>query len=120
MDQSPCYVGAALVAVLNDGQCRTLNCIYSSVELMAICPAFTIPSIAVPGTGFNPLSSSQGNDSYFCNTVWYSLVSACAGCQNGTWPTYVQFVSPGQDRELDSLTRWPDFSQNCNRTYLMA
>ncbi|KAF8339229.1 hypothetical protein F5887DRAFT_475437 [Amanita rubescens] len=37
----------------------------------------------------------------FYNTVWYSLLSACALCQDGNWLT------------------WPDYSLTCNKTYLM-
>lgn len=49
--------------------------------------AFTIPQLA-PG---NHYTGPSGNDLCQCNTVIYSLISACAGCQNGTWMSCVRF-----------------------------
>jgi hypothetical protein len=68
------------------------NRIYSSVELMVVCPAYILTSLTVPG---------------------------CVACQDGSWDAYVRFVVaafPNQSRELDSFVRWPIYS---NSTYLM-
>jgi len=78
MGQSPCYV-AQILATQATGQ------------------ANPIAPLSLPGAA----SSFTSNGSCYCNTVWYSLVSACAVCQNETWLT------------------WPNYSQNCNQTYLM-
>ncbi|KAF8339226.1 hypothetical protein F5887DRAFT_475351 [Amanita rubescens] len=81
LDQSPCYVAVALISMVNAGQ------------------TYTLPSVTFLGQiyGLEPGS----NTLYFCNTVWYSLLSACALCQDGSWFT------------------WPVYSQNCSQTYLM-
>ncbi|KAF8339237.1 hypothetical protein F5887DRAFT_475615 [Amanita rubescens] len=81
MGQSPCYV-ADVLAMQSIGQ------------------TYTIGSLSTPGAAYS-FSSSFSNGSCYCNTVWYSLISACAICQNGTWLT------------------WPNYAQNCNQTYLM-
>lgn len=47
------------------------------------CADFTIPKLSAGNHYTAPDSSSKCQ----CNTVLYSVISACAGCQKGTWLT---------------------------------
>ena len=59
------------------------------------------------GYTFGPLVSGQEytpaevNDCT-CNTVRYSLISACAACQDGTWLPYVRLLRPPSSRIVRS------------------
>ncbi|KAF8339239.1 hypothetical protein F5887DRAFT_475680 [Amanita rubescens] len=81
MGQSPCYVADALM-----DQC--------------LGQMYTIIPLSVPGDSYE-FPENFLNATCSCNTVWYSLLSACAICQNGSWIT------------------WQSYSQYCNQTYLM-
>jgi len=65
LNQSPCLVAAFLSAECHNGQ-------------------FTLDPLPVGGQYDNP----SGNDNCRCNTVYYSLISGCAGCQLGLWTTW--------------------------------
>lgn len=55
---------------------------------------FTIP-VLVPGDSYvGPTGSSDASDLCKCNTVVYSLMSACDACQDALWFSYV-FRSTG-------------------------
>ncbi|KAG8967553.1 hypothetical protein FRC03_009806 [Tulasnella sp. 419] len=74
--QSPCLVSAYLSAQCNNGQ-------------------WLVPALVTQGP-YNP-PSGQGANQCRCNTVVYSLLSACSACQNGlvgTWSTWIQFCPP--------------------------
>lgn len=47
------------------------------------CADFTIPKLTAGNHYTAPISGSKCQ----CNTVLYSVISACAGCQKGTWLT---------------------------------
>jgi len=81
LDQSPCYVAIALIEMVSSGQ------------------AYSLPPVSFLGQIYG--LPAGATTVYFCNTVWYSLLSACALCQDGSWFT------------------WPIYSQNCSQTYLM-
>jgi len=50
---------------------------------------FTIPEL-VPGDSYvGPTGSSDASDLCKCNTVVYSLMSACDACQDALWFSYV-------------------------------
>ncbi|KAI0318817.1 hypothetical protein OF83DRAFT_893521 [Amylostereum chailletii] len=70
LGQSPCLVAAYAESVCNSGQ-------------------FTIPSLDVgshyTGPNGNATDPADAGDLCKCNTVAYSLISACAACQNATW-----------------------------------
>jgi hypothetical protein len=57
------------------------------VNLMRGNVEFTIPQLAAGGHYTGPTVDDQCQ----CNTVLYSVISACAGCQKGTWLTCVWF-----------------------------
>ncbi|KAI0250333.1 hypothetical protein BJV78DRAFT_590711 [Lactifluus subvellereus] len=77
--QSPCTVAAYLMATCNQG-------------------AF---SIAPLGPGYSYIGPNGVDDGNLCkcNTVAYSLLSACDGCQQETWIT------------------WSQYSFNCTKTF---
>ena len=52
---------------------------------------FTIEQLPEGGQYERPV----GNNICKCNTVYYSLISGCAGCQLGLWTTYVILVFRG-------------------------
>ncbi|KAF8328047.1 hypothetical protein F5887DRAFT_152959 [Amanita rubescens] len=79
MGQSPCYVANTLIE-----QCTGQTYNFASLPFGNVY-IFTPPF---------------SNNSCYCNTVWYSLISACAICQNGF------------------IFTWPMYSQNCTQTYL--
>ncbi|KAF8332467.1 hypothetical protein F5887DRAFT_47204 [Amanita rubescens] len=81
LGQSPCYVANVI-----SEQC--------SGQMYGVPPTG-------PEHNYSPLPSYYADYTCFCNTVWYSLLSACALCQDGNWLT------------------WPDYSLTCNKTYLM-
>ncbi|KAF8339230.1 hypothetical protein F5887DRAFT_475487 [Amanita rubescens] len=111
-----CWLGLAatpVIVALNAANCTdsqyywTFNSLGQSPcsvadVLMIYCTgqAVIIPAIP-PGEQYAPLGSTGANVKCFCNTVWYSLMSACAACQNGYWPT------------------WPNYSAVCPQIYLM-
>jgi len=66
-------------------------------DLANTCDAngFTLPPIT-PNGSYNGPTVDQSNKKCYCTSVFYSLISACAACQFGTWIT------------------WPDYHQNCS------
>jgi len=70
LEQGPCTTAGYLAAECGDGQ-------------------FTIPQL---GAG-NHYTGPTSDDKCQCNTVVYSLISACAGCQKGTWLTFDQWTA---------------------------
>jgi hypothetical protein len=44
----------------------------------------------------------SGSDDCRCNSVYYSLISGCAGCQKGTWLPYVRVLLLGTPSCLES------------------
>jgi hypothetical protein len=68
--------------------------------LVSFLAVFSIPPIPGPGYEYiGPSDSFDESDTCKCNTVTYSLLSACASCQGGTWlmyhhSSYCTFVNP--------------------------
>jgi len=62
---------------------------------------FTIPQLA-QGNNYPGPSGGVSEDICQCNTVLYSVISACAGCQMGIWLS------------------WDDWSANCSSSAPMA
>jgi len=71
LNQAPCKTAAYLAAPCHDGQ-------------------FTIQQIPEKGHCDGPTKSDAG-DICRCNSVYYSLISACVGCQKGVWISYEQW-----------------------------
>ncbi|KAH7907956.1 hypothetical protein BJ138DRAFT_1209109 [Hygrophoropsis aurantiaca] len=80
---------------------------------------------------FAPLQSTTGNTSFYpgpfsdtanacmCNTVIYSLSSACGLCQGGTLESWAQWTSPCAAGEI-VLQQWPDTVPNNTEIPLWA
>lgn len=66
LGQSPCAVAAYLQGVCNDG-------------------VFTIPNLDSGNSYTGPTGPGDANDLCKCNTVVYSLMSACDACQGAKW-----------------------------------
>ncbi|KAI0297402.1 hypothetical protein BC826DRAFT_165512 [Russula brevipes] len=77
MNQNPCTVAAYLLGTCNEG-------------------SFIIHPL-LPGYSYMGPSALDAGNWCKCNTVAYSLLSACAACQGELWPF------------------WSDFSTNCSR-----
>lgn len=78
IDQNACTVAAYLMATCNGG-------------------AFTINALK-PGYSYTGPSGVDDTNLCKCNTVTYSLISACDACQGAPWTT------------------WSDYSSNCTKT----
>jgi hypothetical protein len=70
LEQAPCTTAGYMAAECNNGN-------------------FTIPKL-VAG---NHYTGPTTDDKCQCNSVLYSVISACAGCQKGTWLTYDQWTA---------------------------
>jgi len=71
LNQAPCETAAYLAAECHGGK-------------------FTVPQLAT-GNYYSGPSGSDATDRCQCNTVYYSVISDCAGCQMGTWLSYDQW-----------------------------
>jgi hypothetical protein len=89
LGQNPCMVAAYLISTCSGG------CEFSSLFCSCVCKpcrlvffaAFTINSLA-PGYHYTGPSGSDNTDLCKCNTVAYSLISACDACQGADWISY--------------------------------
>ncbi|KAF8267028.1 hypothetical protein EI94DRAFT_1830321 [Lactarius quietus] len=79
INQSPCAVAAYLQGACNDG-------------------VFTIPSLDSGNSYTGPTGTGDDGDLCKCNTVVYSLMSACDACQGAKWFS------------------WETWSHNCTKT----
>ncbi|KAN0114319.1 hypothetical protein V8E52_006815 [Russula decolorans] len=71
LGQNPCLVTAYLMGTCNDG-------------------SFTIDAL-IPGDKYPGPSGIQDSDLCMCNTVAYSLISACGACQGGIWISWSEY-----------------------------
>ncbi|KAF8736931.1 hypothetical protein AX14_013743 [Amanita brunnescens Koide BX004] len=78
-DQTPCYVAEQVADVCGGG-------------------GLTLPPLDSGDVYFGPMLNQTNYCE--CSSIFYSLVSACAACQDRTW------------------LRWSDFSHNCSRTWM--
>ena len=87
LNQPPCQAAAYLAAECSNG--RTFLCLAHLVgTLIDAFAEFTIEP--VPQGQF--YTGPSGSDNCRCNSVYYSLISGCAGCQKGTWLPYVHIL----------------------------
>jgi len=71
LGQNPCTVAAYLISTCHSG-------------------SYTIDPLPA---GYHYVPDSHSTDTCLCNTVAYSLLSACEGCQGGVWDTYLTYSS---------------------------
>ena len=97
LGQGPCEVASYLQGICDDGgTCATVL----DPDLLALflrgthsgCGGrivFTIPAL-LPGDSYvGPTGPTDASDLCKCNTVVYSLMSACDACQDALWFSYV-------------------------------
>jgi hypothetical protein len=85
LGQNPCTVAAYLISTCYGG-CEWssfLSCAREPWRLISFA-AYTIDALP-NGTAY---TTSQNNNLCVCNTVAYSLLSACDGCQGDVWVPY--------------------------------
>lgn len=86
--QNPCEVAANMESTCSEG------CEYSHIHLaytdISISPleAFTIEALP-SGYFYGGPNDTDHSNLCECNTVTYSLISACAACQGAGWISYV-------------------------------
>jgi hypothetical protein len=90
LNQSPCQTAAYLAAQCNNERTSVLPSVPRG-NLADTSPEFTIPQLA-QGNHYTGPSGSDAGDICRCNSVYYSLISACIGCQKGIWISYVLAV----------------------------
>ncbi|KAF9053431.1 hypothetical protein BJ165DRAFT_1591235 [Panaeolus papilionaceus] len=79
---------------VGDSPCEVMN------DLVRVClPGSYYPALGVGDDYLVPLGI-ESQAACICNSVFYSMSSACAYCQDRTWKT------------------WSDFSQNCSTVYV--
>jgi len=107
LGQNACTVAAYLMSTCNGG-CEFSSsllcpCISEPCCLVSLS-AFTIKELA-PGYHYTGPSGYDDSDMCKCNTVTYSLLSACVACQGEEWITYeIPFVVLFKSLELRYLT----------------
>ena len=92
INQNACMVAAYLLSTCNQGcKCAlgrsTRGAIVVSIFSLFLS-AFTINSL-LPGSSYSGPSGVDNSNMCKCNTVAYSLISACDACQSSNWITYV-------------------------------
>jgi hypothetical protein len=87
LDQDPCVVAAYLQSTCSGGcQYYYLPRVYEPCRLVSFA-AFTVPALP-PGYEYSGPDVPDGTDLCECNTVVYSLLSACDACQGSDWFKY--------------------------------
>jgi hypothetical protein len=95
LGQNPCTVAAYLMSTCN-GRCEHSSSplcpyIFEPCRLISFS-AFTIKELA-PGYHYTGPGRYDDTDLCKCNTVTYSLLSACVACQGEEWISYgIPFV----------------------------
>jgi len=84
LNQNPCNVAAMLESTCYAGS--EFSCPSTPHVVMVHFSEFTIPRLQPSWDYTGP---NLGEDNLCqCNTIVYSLVSACGGCQGSTWISY--------------------------------
>ncbi|KAH9991388.1 hypothetical protein BJV77DRAFT_962867 [Russula vinacea] len=96
---------------LSQGPCTVLG------YLMATCDSgsYNIPPLSNPGSWYYPPGSEAAADLCYCNTVGYSLFSACSACQNGIFFTCGHVVSFSTPMAHILVISWSDWVTNCTK-----
>lgn len=112
LNQSPCKVAAYLQSTCFGGSECSLACMSTALSPFA---AFTVDPLP-PGYQYAGPYVLDGDDLCKCNTVTYSLLSACGACQEDLWTGYVLimlFYTPVYESE--SVVSWSEWAANCTR-----
>lgn len=115
--QSPCLVASYLGGVCNEGgKSHILLCYKCYIQNDT---DFDVSAL-LRGHFYQGPASTQANNSCMCSSVFYSLIAACAICQNSTVVSWVDQNVPFL-RCLSSwwtFVRWSSWTQNCDNSYL--
>ena len=110
LDQNPCAVAAYLEATCNMG-CEYLACVHGNSTL--ISAAWTFEPLPT-GYQYGAPDEDWRTDLCMCNTVLYSLVSACDACQGEKWSMYGPILSVYIPFYLSAI-RWTRWVTNCSK-----
>jgi hypothetical protein len=119
LGQSPCAVAAYLQSVCgHGGAANDLAISFPRFFHKDRRAVFTIPTLTSEGTVYTgPTGPSDEDDLCKCNTVVYSLMSACGACQGSNWfscvprpPLSFLILSRRSD---GTIRRWNTWKQNC-------
>jgi hypothetical protein len=101
LSQDPCTVAAYMLSTCNGG-CQYY---YLSCQSLPTRPfaAFVINPLQ-PGYSYSGPSGSDDTDLCECNTIAYSLISACDACQGEEWISYGPHCCP-PSKSLGSYIR---------------
>ncbi|KAI0260306.1 hypothetical protein BC834DRAFT_554096 [Gloeopeniophorella convolvens] len=88
--EGPCAVAAALQGVCNNGGEHDFSLSYFLG--LKTPEVFKIPLLPKGDSYTGPNGSGDNSDLCKCNTVVYSLMSACDACQNAEWISWEQWT----------------------------
>lgn len=117
LNQNACTVAAYLLSTCNMGCECSSPCVQEEKWRLISCMyvAWTINPLQ-QGYHYSGPSGIDDGNLCLCNTVVYSLLSACDACQSETWITYVFIVSFSSHARYASAIRWSEYSFNCTQT----
>ena len=116
LGQSPCVVAAAL-AVCNGRRSESGLTVCWKWLMIAVYAVFKLPALPPDFVYYGPSNyTTEGDVDCICNTVFYSLLSACAYCQGRDWIPYVflWFVRFNHF-SLQLHFSWSLYLSNCSR-----
>jgi hypothetical protein len=83
LGQSPCTVTAYMMATCDGGR-KYSNCSHVRASWSYLFAEYTLPAL-LPGYIYRGANEIAAADLCLCNTVGYSLFSACGACQAEEW-----------------------------------
>jgi len=115
LGQSPCAVGTYLQGACNHGgTLQVWGCLVHRTHPRKV---FTLPDLVSDDYSYvGPTVPSDFSNLCKCNTVVYSLLSACDTCQGSNWFSCVCFLCPCTLTDTITVTlvcRWGTWAQNC-------
>ena len=94
LGESPCTIVGYMMTTCYSGEFFPAVCVPVSAPCAYLFEGFTMGPIG-PGWVYGGVDANS-TDSCHCNTISYSLTSACAACQNATWIQCGYIVSSSQ------------------------
>ncbi|KAH9992122.1 hypothetical protein BJV77DRAFT_453168 [Russula vinacea] len=91
LGQSPCTVTAYMMATC-DGGLKYFNCSHVRASWSYLSAEYTLPAL-LPGFIYRGANEIAAADLCLCNTVGYSLFSACGACQAEEWMPWSEWIT---------------------------
>jgi hypothetical protein len=113
LGQDPCLVSAYLESTCNGGSPSSFFLYH--LPILTSRTAFSVPALQ-PGYEYTGPSIDDYNLCK-CNTVVYSLLSACDACQGAEWISYVLHPPPSPTWLISFFFSWALYSENCSTVY---